>query len=66
MLSRLPARLNATPAPEEQQDSVRGNFFPADLPVLESDPFGWTPEELEDAVRTARGWLFDPSSKHVE
>ena len=32
-------------------------FFPADLPTLEQDPFGWEPEELHDAISLAKRWL---------
>lgn len=28
------------------------------VPTLERDPFNWTDEELKDAIRTAREWLF--------
>lgn len=31
--------------------------YPADLPDLEPDPFGWTQEELDDAVRASKEML---------
>lgn len=32
-------------------------FFPDDLPTLDTNSFGWTPEEMQDAVRLANHWL---------
>lgn len=36
------------------------------LPSLETDPFGWTREELEDASRAARRWLGIPRNTQEE
>jgi hypothetical protein len=44
---------------DEFWDIVPIAYYPDDLPELETDPFGWTPAELEDAAREARRLLFD-------
>lgn len=49
-----PRSWRRTPPEDEEPESKP--FYPADLPKLEKDPFGWTPEELKQAVETAHKW----------
>lgn len=55
--------VSEVPEPRRPEDSEEDlewiepiAFFPDDLPDLRTDSFGWTPEEMQDAVRLADRW----------
>lgn len=60
--ARLPHEAGESLDQALQRGDPRPNPYPSDLPKLESDRFGWTPEELAMAARAAREKLFPVKS----
>jgi hypothetical protein len=60
--ARLPHEAGESLDAALNRGDPRPAAYPTDLPKLESDRFGWTPEELAMAARAAREKLFPAHS----